>query len=57
MSILYEPFKDDDAIAAALDRYWEEAYLALYAENDEEPTNRQIEDRALELAKKEARRG
>jgi hypothetical protein len=55
VSILYEPFKDDDAISAALDRYWEEAYLALYAEDDEEPTNRQVEDRALQIAKEKSR--
>ncbi len=52
MSILYEPFKDEDAISAAIDRYWDEAYWDLFDEDGVEPTPKQIEARALELAEK-----
>ena len=59
MSILYEPFKDDDAIQTAIERWWETALLELVIENDcgeADLTNDQITDRAWDLAVKEARK-
>ncbi len=58
MSIHYEPFRDDDAISAALDRYWNAAMLELIAESpggDQVITQEQIAERALQIAKENAR--